>query len=137
MYYKKGIIHKKENSMIIDRVNKLLEDRGQLGLVTDPKSEEGIVAESAFMIASDEHESRIAKIFSNGTLMAAIALIFNYVIMPALNLGDYKFSAAVLIMFLFLLLIIFVVIYFNSLDKISRDVYLAVIEERKNKSSNR
>lgn len=63
MYYKKGIIHKKQNLMIIKRVNKLLEDRGQLGLVTDSKSEEGIVAESAFMMASDEHESRIANFF--------------------------------------------------------------------------
>lgn len=69
--------------------------------------------------------------------MATIVLIFNYVVIPALNLGDYKFSAAVLIIFLFLLLIIIVVLYFNSLDKISRDVYLAVIEERKNKSSSR
>lgn len=60
-----------------------------------------------------------------------IVLIFNYVIMPALKLGDYKFSAAVLIVFLISLLIIIVVLYCNSLDKISRDVYLAVIEERK------
>ncbi len=59
----KGIIHKEKNVVIIKRVNELLEGRGQLGLVVDPKSEEGIVVESAFMVASDEHESRIAKIF--------------------------------------------------------------------------
>lgn len=69
MYYKKGIIHKKKNKLIIERINRLLEDRGQSKLVVDPKSEEGIVAESAFMVASDEHESRIAKIFFRAALL--------------------------------------------------------------------